>query len=100
MTQAMITTIVPWITCARPGHSTFFSSAQDSLTKRPRSRGSRRPVCADGGCAAGPDLCLALARAAGCRLLLGAVPLRGLALRAALAAGVARHQRVSRCGVC
>ena len=30
----MMTTIVPWITCDWFGHSTFFSSAQDSWTKR------------------------------------------------------------------
>ena len=49
----MITTIVPWITWARLGHSTFFSSAQDSRTKRPRSRGSRRPVCVEAAACSG-----------------------------------------------
>jgi hypothetical protein len=36
MTQAMMTTIVPWITWARVGHSTFLSSATDSRTNPPR----------------------------------------------------------------
>ena len=31
--QAISTTTVPWISCFWPGHSTFFSSAQDSPTK-------------------------------------------------------------------
>jgi hypothetical protein len=30
MMQAMMTTIVPWMTWARVGHSTFLSSATDS----------------------------------------------------------------------
>ena len=34
MPQAMMTTIVPWTTWFWVGHSTFFSSAQDSETKR------------------------------------------------------------------
>src|SRR6266536_838379 len=36
--QATRTTIVPWITCDWPGHSTFRSSAYDSLMKLPRLR--------------------------------------------------------------
>ena len=32
--HAMMTTIVPWTTWLWVGHSTFFSSAQDSETKR------------------------------------------------------------------
>src|SRR5918992_576375 len=43
--QAMITTIVPVVTWARPGHSTLRSSAADSRMKRPRGAGPRRPVC-------------------------------------------------------
>src|SRR5262245_18358830 len=35
--QAMMTTIVPWITWARFGHSTLRSSATDSRTKPPRT---------------------------------------------------------------
>ena len=34
MPQAMMTTIVPWMTWFWVGHSTFLSSAQDSETKR------------------------------------------------------------------
>jgi hypothetical protein len=46
ITQAIRTTAVPWISCCCPGHSTFFSSATDSLMKfrvpekRPLGRGS------------------------------------------------------------
>ena len=89
MTQAMITTIVPWTTCARLGHSTFCSSAQDSRTKRPRWRGSRRPVWVEGGWHAGPHRRLAAARA-----LRGGLRRRGaraLPLVAALPTGLAGH---------
>ena len=34
MRQATMTTAVPLISCCCPGHSTFFSSAQDSWKKR------------------------------------------------------------------
>jgi hypothetical protein len=46
MRQATITTAVPLISCCCPGHSTFFSSAQDSWTNlmpgMPERTSSRR----------------------------------------------------------
>ena len=53
--QATSTTTVPWITWFWPGHSTFFSSAQDSKMKFERPR-RLAPAAAgrqrgDGGCA-------------------------------------------------
>ena len=84
-----MTTIVPWTTCARLGHSTFFSSAHDSRTKRPRSRGSRRPVWVEDGCMPGRTcgwLLLRVRGAAGLRR--GG---RALPLVAALPTGLAGH---------
>ena len=70
--QATSTTTVPWTTWFWPGHSTFFSSAIDSLTKR---QGFARRVAA-----------------AAVRVLAGAE--RGARPRSASP----RHQRDSRCG--
>ena len=57
--QAMITTIVPCITWARFGHSTFFSSAVDSPMNRlvPPPGTRREPVCGLTACAAGRTCC-------------------------------------------
>ena len=59
MPQAMMTTIVPWMTWFWVGHSTFFSSAQDSETKRLKPLpGTRRdPVWVFCGCADGRTAC-------------------------------------------
>src|SRR3954470_20368730 len=50
ITQAIRTTTVPWISCGWAGHSTFLSSAQDSLTncapreRRPRAGAAELPA--------------------------------------------------------
>ena len=51
----MITTIVPWMTWLCVGHSTFFSSAQDSETNRLKPPPGTRldPVWVFGGWADG-----------------------------------------------
>ena len=72
----------------RFGHSTLRSSAADSLMKRPRTFGSRRPVWVDAGCRPGRtcawlrERCPAAPRTGGAG---------GLPLVAALTARLAGH---------
>ena len=108
ITQAMITTTVPWITWFWPGHSTLRSSPIDSRMKLPRRQRQSR--------AGWPGAASARARAASGtarrsprrRAAPAPLPLarhrRARAPRAARAAPAlvwsGHDHRVSRCGVC
>ena len=80
---------MPWISCGRPGHSTFCNSAQDSPTKvrTPRAGKLARALRCPGGLDGGAKLGARAGRALDRGLALGL----GGAARAALGAGLASH---------
>src|SRR5262245_28714971 len=106
ITHAMSTTSVPWTTCDWVGHSTFFSSPQDSAMKRfdPASSLRRAPVCVFGdalcgrtwaarGVAPAPaawaEAACACRRARRCDRVIFAIGLPRLAVRGVLTAPAA-----------